>query len=146
MKKKQTQSPFKIFNETKTLNFKCTGCGKCCTGSPGYVWLTDHDIQRIVDKLKISKKDFLQKYTLYSNGHYSLKDIAPTYDCIFYKNKRCTIYEARPKQCRTYPFWDEILSSKKNWDAEKTCCEGIDHCDAKKFSSEEIQDMLNSIN
>tara|TARA_A100001015_G_scaffold321274_1_gene451152 strand:- start:438 stop:878 length:441 start_codon:yes stop_codon:yes gene_type:complete len=143
MKSKQVSSPFKIFEETKKLKFKCTGCGQCCTGSPGYVWLTEVDIQRIADKLNITKKYFLQKYTLNIAGRYSLKEIQPSYDCIFYKNKRCTIYQARPKQCRTYPFWDDILSSKKNWDAEKKYCEGIDHREADEFTRKKVENMLN---
>lgn len=93
----------------------------------------------------MTKKAFLEKFTLYLDGRYSLKEKTTNYDCIFYKNKLCTIYDARPKQCRTYPFWDEILDSKKSWDDEKLRCEGINHCDAKKFDQEEIQNMLNSI-
>jgi uncharacterized protein len=142
--KKPPPSPFKIFKETDKLKFKCTGCGKCCTGSPGYVWLEEPDITRMCKKLKMKREEFLQKYTLFSNGHYSLRDLAPSYDCIFFKDKRCTIYEARPKQCRTYPFWDEILDSKKAWESEARNCEGINHSDAKEYSSQEIKTMLES--
>ncbi len=26
------------------LAFTCTQCGKCCTGDPGFVWVTDEEI------------------------------------------------------------------------------------------------------
>jgi len=45
------------------LKFKCTGCGKCCTGSPGYVFLTDEDEVRLADFLKMTISDFQRKYT-----------------------------------------------------------------------------------
>lgn len=46
--------------------------------------------------------------------------------CVFLtRENTCRIYKVRPTQCRTYPFWPELLCSKRNWDAEKTHCEGI---------------------
>ena len=35
------------------LRFECTQCGKCCTGAPGYVWLTIPEIYRIAEFLGI---------------------------------------------------------------------------------------------
>jgi Fe-S-cluster containining protein len=47
------------------------------------------------------------------------------YDCIFWKGG-CTIYAARPLQCRSFPFWRSVLSSKEAWDITKTGCPGMD--------------------
>src|SRR5437763_101054 len=33
------------------LRFNCTQCGNCCSGGPGYVWLTVNDMQRIAQFL-----------------------------------------------------------------------------------------------
>jgi Fe-S-cluster containining protein len=44
------------------------------------------------------------------------------YDCIFWKNG-CSVYEARPLQCRTFPFWPSILSSVGSWEA--ISCSGM---------------------
>ena len=44
------------------LRFECTQCGNCCTGAPGYVWLTVEDMQRIAGYLKISFDDFTRTY------------------------------------------------------------------------------------
>ena len=33
--------------------------------------------------------------------------------------------KSRPLQCHTYPFWPEIMASKKAWESEKSGCEGI---------------------
>jgi Fe-S-cluster containining protein len=31
---------------------------------------------------------------------------------MFLKNKQCSVYEARPNQCRTWPFWPEVMNAK----------------------------------
>jgi len=35
------------------LRFKCTGCGQCCTGSPGYVWVSPEEAEAMAKHLKI---------------------------------------------------------------------------------------------
>jgi Fe-S-cluster containining protein len=46
------------------------------------------------------------------------------YDCIFWKDG-CMVYENRPLQCRTYPFWDAILVSSDAWKNAGRECPGI---------------------
>ena len=82
------------------LYFKCQQCSDCCTGAPGYVWLTEKDIQNIIKFLNIEEKDFLKKYTRHVRGQISLKELFPNYDCIFLKDRKCQIYQARPMQCK----------------------------------------------
>lgn len=121
------------------LVFSCTGCGGCCTGSPGYVWLTQKDILRLSTHLNMSESAFLQQYCVYAKGRYSLRDIPPDYSCIFLRDKvRCGVYDARPTQCRKFPWWKEVLSSEREWNQTSRYCEGINHPDGKKYSQEEI--------
>ena len=124
------------------LKFSCTECGKCCTGSPGYVWLTDDDITRISEYLKITESLFKRRYTRFTQGKYSLIDLPKqNYDCVFLEGKKCQIYPVRPKQCGTYPFWPHVLSSKKSWDNEAAHCEGIQQ-DGELISLKTIQEKL----
>lgn len=124
------------------LHFKCTGCGKCCTGSPGYVWLTEEDIKRFCKHLHISREDFLTRYTMSVHNRISLKEVGKKYDCIFYKDKKCTVYDARPSQCRTFPWWLSNLKSKENWIDASNYCEGIHHEEAEKVPFEKIRHEL----
>jgi Fe-S-cluster containining protein len=39
--------------------------------------------------------------------------------------RQCRIYAVRPMQCRTYPFWPELVSSEVAWQGEARRCEGI---------------------
>jgi Fe-S-cluster containining protein len=45
------------------------------------------------------------------------------------KDGRCTAYNARPTQCRTYPFWDELLQDAESWKKESV------HADPPRESS-----------
>lgn len=107
------------------LNFKCTECGQCCTGSPGHVWVSDDEIQKMADYLKISVKDFNMRYIRRVNGKLALVEMSKNYDCIFLKDRKCSLYTVRPKQCRTFPWWPQNLSSKEAWDEAALYCEGI---------------------
>ena len=42
--------------------FKCTECGKCCTGE-GEVWVSEAECQAIAENLHMSTADFLTKYS-----------------------------------------------------------------------------------
>ncbi|MEX0961906.1 MAG: YkgJ family cysteine cluster protein [Simkaniaceae bacterium] len=122
------------------LHFGCTACGACCTGAPGYVWLTEEDISLLSKHLNLSEEAFLRRYTRQVGKKISLLEDPATYACIFLKSTKCSLYDARPKQCRTFPFWPSILKSQKNWDEAAKSCEGINHKDAPLLTEEEILD------
>jgi len=66
------------------LRFACTQCGHCCSGGPGYVWLTDDDMQRIANYLKLPLETFTRTYVRKVNGHsrFALTEKF-NYDCTF---------------------------------------------------------------
>ena len=118
------------------LRFTCTQCGNCCTGPAGYVWFTDEDAARMADRLGVDKSTFYRKYARKLRGRWSLieQKTEHGYDCIFLDRKSepgkalCSIYDARPAQCRTWPFWPENLTTPQAWEDAKrqTPCPGMD--------------------
>lgn len=132
------------------LTFKCTGCGQCCTGSPGYVFVNDAEMQALADLLNLSLDDFTKRYVRKVGDRFSLKerpvshgkDLPIDYDCVFLEGKRCTVYNARPTQCRTFPWWQDNLSTPQEWQETAQRCEGINHPDATLVPLEEIQRNL----
>lgn len=58
-------------------------------------------------------------------------------DCIFLEGKRCSLYEVRPKQCQSYPWWPENLHTEESWKLAAASCEGI-RDDAPLISLSEI--------
>ncbi len=109
------------------IQFECQGSGKCCTshGEYGFVFLTLKDRQRMAQHLKLSTLQFTKKYCQKSRGFFHLREDLGNPDCLFLKNKRCTIYAARPTQCRTWPFWPEVLNAK-TWSKDvASFCPGV---------------------
>lgn len=52
-------------------------------------------------------------------------------DCIFLEDKLCSIYQVRPTQCATYPWWPDLMNPI-SWRIEAAeVCEGLDHEDAE---------------
>ncbi len=110
----------------KGLHFECTGCGGCCTGAPGYAWVTPEEVDRMAQHLDLAVPEFSLRYLRYVDGHYALLEDPTSFDCVFLEDKkRCSIYPVRPVQCRTYPFWPENLKSPEHWDNASKFCEGI---------------------
>lgn len=108
------------------LRFGCTQCGKCCTGAPGYVWVNDAEIQAMADFLGIDVPKFKRLYLRQKDNRYLLVEMkSRNHDCVFYKDGKCTVYSARPTQCRTFPFWRENLTTEASWTEAATYCEGI---------------------
>lgn len=123
------------------LRFKCTGCGKCCTGSPGYVYLSQPDLDRFSTYFGITQEEFTKKYARFIDGQYALLDEADSDACLFLKDKRCSVYDARPTQCRTFPWWVYHLREARDWEEAGKRCEGINHPDAPLISSLHIQEQ-----
>jgi len=124
----------------KGLRFQCTECGKCCTGSPGYVWVNTQEMEEMAKFLEISLKEFKRKYIRRIGNRYSLVETRQNYDCVFLKNKKCQVYGARPTQCRTFPWWPQNIHTQEAWEATAQTCEGINH-EADLVSCERIEEQ-----
>jgi len=105
----------------------CESCqGKCCTGESGYIYVNKEEIENISAFLEIAVEQFVDQYLFKKGYKYSIKErfFNGSYECIFYDrdSNGCTIYESRPTQCKTFPFWDYY---KNRVDELKMECEGI---------------------
>ncbi|HUY34468.1 MAG TPA: YkgJ family cysteine cluster protein [Pirellulales bacterium] len=102
------------------LRFQCTQCGDCCTGAPGYVWVNQEEIDALARKLGVDVADFERKYVRQVGVRRSLIEF-DNGDCVFFDGqaRKCTVYDARPRQCRTWPFWRSNVNSPEAW--EQTC-------------------------
>lgn len=124
------------------VRFECQGSGKCCTshGEFGFVYLTPEDRQRFAHHLGMRVSDFTRKYCAKTGGIWHLKEDPQNPDCLFLKNKRCGVYEARPTQCRTWPFWPEVMNAKA-WKKEvRAFCPGVDK--GRLIPASEIESTL----
>jgi hypothetical protein len=126
----------------KGLKFQCTQCGDCCTGAPGYVWVNQEEIESLAAQIgETDVEQFERLYVRTVGIRKSLKEF-PNGDCVFFddQTRKCTVYGARPRQCRTWPFWESNLRTPEDW--QRTCdvCPGsgrgklyqIEHIEAQR--------------
>ncbi len=106
------------------LRFECTRCGRCCRGEPGYVWVREIEIASIARFLKLETAEFVRTYVRRAMGDNALLELANG-DCVFWSPTGCRIYEVRPTQCRTFPFWHEYVRSTKGWAEATRRCPGV---------------------
>eukprot|EP00976_Prorocentrum_cordatum_P046652 942764-Prorocentrum_minimum.AAC.2 len=81
---------------------------------------------------------FVQLYLREVQGRAALVQNDSKDACVFLENNRCGVYQARPTQCRTYPFWRENVLTAHDWETEATACEGISPAAEPTVSGAEV--------
>ncbi|CAN5554150.1 YkgJ family cysteine cluster protein [soil metagenome] len=135
------------------IQFECQGSGQCCVshGEYGFVYVTAADRKRMAKLRGIPTSEFTRTFCLKEEGLFRLRDGAPinlnggpakptAKPCVFLENKRCTIYAARPAQCRTWPFWPETMSAKAWTKDVAKFCPGVGK--GRVWPREEIDALL----
>ena len=138
-------------------------CGKCCRGkNEGQVYLYNEDIFRLAAILNLNGKSGLRKFAEYyvkvindsffwkepgaqKGKNYKFKTLCFKFTgedehCHFLKDNSCSVHKARPFQCRSFPFWQMMVSSRKNIENYKKKCKGLQLLKGKFYSKEEILD------
>ena len=126
------------------LRFECTRCSKCCRHTPGYVFLSAADLELLARSFPLSNGEFLNRYCrtvdLGLAQRVSLKE-KPNLDCILWEDGGCSRYEARPLQCRSFPFWSACVASIGEWQNHARNCAGMGK--GAVHTREEIEVWLN---
>jgi len=117
------------------LRFECTQCGNCCSGGPGAVWFTDAEEEAIARELRLDLELFRSRYVRRIGARRSLREIVRDgrHDCVFLDRDSqpgravCSIYRVRPLQCRTWPWWPEVVETAGAWEEtrRRTPCPGM---------------------
>lgn len=101
----------------------------------------------MAEALRIPTREFTRRYCASEDGWFYIKPASadakkPAQDhaCRFLDGKRCSVYEGRPAQCRTWPFWPENMRAKA-WDSEVIqFCPGVGK--GRLYGAEEIRGLL----
>jgi len=114
---------------TDGLKFSCKRCSNCCRLSPGYVFISYNDLKNLAIATSLKEKEFINQYCRVVNiGAFERVSLIEkkNYDCIFWENgKGCIVYEHRPLQCRSFPFWNSNMDSYETWNTLSEYCPGI---------------------
>lgn len=115
-------------SDSAGLRFECTRCGMCCTHRNGYahVYLNRDEVKALAEHLELSVRAFKRRYTFVDEYGWTQLETEGE-RCVFLDpdTMRCNVYEARPTQCRTFPFWRDNVRDGR-WTADvRRHCEGI---------------------
>lgn len=108
-------SDMRFVSNGERVPFRCQLCGRCCKNAVDFVMLEPPDIFNLTRHLKAlddsiaGTEDVLEKYAhpiVIAEGFpvFVLNAEGAEQACIFLKDSRCTVYYARPRVCRLYPF------------------------------------------
>ena len=124
LRRKDMELPKNIMPITnkQPIKFSCTACGACCKNVKDSIILEPLDAFRIIAEKKKkgctdSEEDILLDIA-------ELKELSPCFSvfvlktddsgkCDMLQNNRCSIYDARPRTCRHYPFSAELCLEEK---------------------------------
>lgn len=109
-------SEMKFLRSKDQVPFQCRLCGKCCRNVENEVMIEPLDAYRLArflhEKYNGQFRSVEDVYTWCAHLS-TLNDVFPIYllnttgsedVCVFLEKGRCTVYEARPRVCRLYPF------------------------------------------
>jgi len=116
-----------MYYQHAKLRFECTGCGACCTGGNDHVVeATAEERVRIRLFLGLSVGWFRRRYLTRLDSTSLGIQLGKDGRCPFLgRDNRCRIYSVRPTQCRTFPWWPEVVERKSDWQHEARRCEGM---------------------
>ncbi|MEE8557964.1 MAG: YkgJ family cysteine cluster protein [Myxococcota bacterium] len=125
------------------LRFECTSCGKCCRarGEYAYVYLNRDEEGALADFLGMTVATFRRRCTWVDEDGF--RQLTFSGDrCVFLDDvtQQCTVYPARPTQCRTFPFWGEMVDGNRWTHEARRLCEGVGR--GRLYSIEEAEDLM----
>ncbi|MGI6075463.1 MAG: YkgJ family cysteine cluster protein [Pyramidobacter sp.] len=124
------------------LRFECLGCGRCCRGESGGIFLRPKEEFRIAGLLGLDPTAFRRKYETGRWRFPSIKE-RPDGACVMLSPRnRCEIYPCRPLACRTWPWWPEVLRTPQRWNDAAGHCPGMNS--GKLWSGRQILEILNA--
>ncbi|MBN2112387.1 YkgJ family cysteine cluster protein [Candidatus Woesearchaeota archaeon] len=137
------------------MSFQCKHCGQCCIDECTQINISIGDIVRICRFLKCNVGDILPKIGIKPFGD---PETANQYDyelglnipCEFRQGEKCTIYPARPLNCRIFPYFflgnfandrlKEVIDP-----SHKCISEGIEFTDEEKEKYKKYSEFIGKL-
>ena len=123
--------------------FSCTKCGNCCV-KDGLVYLHPEELKLMAAHLNMTEDTFSKTFhVLYDSA--SEQPVLEAKDgkgCpLLDSERRCRVHAVKPSQCRTFPFWAELLDDEQAWVEAREDCPGMDAAEGRLYSPDEIREI-----
>ncbi|MGB0952012.1 MAG: YkgJ family cysteine cluster protein [Planctomycetota bacterium] len=112
----QAQAPF---------SFDCHRCGNCCRVGHGQVWVTQEDVIVMAKRLQMPLEGFVARFVRSVDGRLSIREERDGSCSLLDGGNACTVYAERPQQCRTFPYWPQLMQEGRALEMASGYCQGI---------------------
>jgi len=125
------------------MRFECqeSCAGRCCKlswgGDRSYIFLTKSDMIRLGFFLGAKSPTEFASFGRFTSTRFTRGETSQWFlktnekGCVFLKDGKCGVYQARPLQCRSFPFWPENMAADR-WSKLKEICPGIDEGEVRE--------------
>lgn len=113
-------------NPAAPFRFACTRSGRCCRIGHGRVWVAAEDLPRLAAARGMELAPFVARHVVRVEDRLSLCEGADGRCSLLEGLNECSVYEARPERCRSFPFWPEILAGGAALAAAAAYCPGLE--------------------
>ncbi|MCC7380413.1 MAG: YkgJ family cysteine cluster protein [Deltaproteobacteria bacterium] len=124
--------------------FECTHCGNCCVRD-GDVSMTPAEEKRIaafLGRTVPALRKELGTVIDRASGRPTVR-VRDAAGCPLLTPERgCSVHAVKPAQCRTWPFWTEMVEDRREWEASKSFCPGLDAPGGRRYTRREILAIL----
>ncbi len=123
------------------LRFECTQCGECCAnrGEYAHVYAGREEVRALAKLLGMSVRDFRREHAFVDEYGWTQIGFGSDH-CVFLRNGRCSVYAARPTQCRTFPFWRSLVKDGAWTQEARDLCEGVGR--GRRYPPEEAEALM----
>ena len=105
--------------------FACQRSGNCCRVGHGRVWIEEQHLPIYAELIGATEQGFVARNVVQVGARLSLQERADGRCVLLDGNNQCTVYEHRPEQCRTFPYWPELLTNPQALERAARYCPGI---------------------
>ncbi|MCX8228508.1 MAG: YkgJ family cysteine cluster protein [Planctomycetota bacterium] len=112
-------------HSTQAFDFNCCRSGNCCRTGHGQVWLKEEEMEGMASEKKMTLEAFVRMHVRQVDGRFSIREAEHGRCSLLEGLNVCSVYEARPEQCRTFPFWPSLLKGGKALAAAAAYCPGL---------------------
>ena len=122
------------------LRFECQRSGNCCR-RPGYVYFTRDDVDAAARFVGLTRGEFVRRHLSVTGRRFVLE--VDSAGCRFFDGDGCTIHPVKPLQCRSWPFWPELVRTERAWRAAARGCPGMGR--GGPISAEQLEAWLHAL-
>jgi len=115
------------------FHFNCHRCGNCCRIGHGHVWVKAEDVQVMADTKQMTSAAFVERFLYSKDSKLSVREEANGACSLLDSTNCCSVYDCRPEQCSSFPYWPQLSTQGPALDMASAYCPGI-----QKFPSVEL--------